>query len=83
MGADHIHRRARLLDRLYCIANPDIDVDGFNRLLGTEVLSPLPDPDAGILRLLATEAAVDGLANMTSWPGKSGAMTSSARKSRL
>lgn len=59
-------------DRLYCIANPDIDVDGFNRLLGTEVLSPLPDPDAGILRLLATEAAVDGLANMSILAGKVG-----------
>jgi hypothetical protein len=51
-------------DRLYCIANPDIDVTRFNRLLGTEVLSPLPDPDAGMLRRLATEASVDGLANM-------------------
>ena len=51
-------------DRLYCIANPGIDVDEFNRLLGTEVLSPLPDPDAGMLRRLATAAAVDGLANM-------------------
>ena len=51
-------------DRLYCIANPGIDVDEFNRLLGTEVLSPLPDPDAGMLRGLATAAAVDGLANM-------------------
>ena len=51
-------------DRLYCIANPGIDVERFNRLLGTEVLSPLPDPDDGMLRRLATAAAMDGLANM-------------------
>jgi hypothetical protein len=51
-------------DRLYCIANPGINVERFNRLLGTEALSPLPDPDDGMLRRLATAAAMDGLANM-------------------
>jgi len=52
-------------DRLYCVANPAIDVDRFNRRLGTEVLSIIPDPDDGMLRRLAGEAAAHGLANMS------------------
>lgn len=59
-------------DRLYCIANPHIDVAGFNRLLGTEVLSAIPDPGAGMLRKLAAVAAEDGLANMRALAGKVG-----------
>ena len=59
-------------DRLYCVDNPYIDLAGFNRLLGTEVLSPIPDPDAGTLRALATAAAQDGLVNMQALAGKVG-----------
>lgn len=59
-------------DRLYCIANPDIDVADFNRLLGAEVLLAVPDPKAGMLRRLATAAAGDGLANMDALAGKVG-----------
>ena len=51
-------------DRLYCIANPEIDIAGINHLLGSEILVPLADPDGGMLRLLATEAALDGLTQM-------------------
>ena len=59
-------------DRLYCIANPDIDVARFNRLLGTEVVSAIPDPADGMLRLLATAAALDGVGNMDALAGKVG-----------
>jgi hypothetical protein len=52
-------------DRLYCIANPAIDVADFNRRLGAEVLLAVPDPRNGMLRRLAAEAAADGLANMS------------------
>jgi hypothetical protein len=52
-------------DRIYCIDNPAIDVAGFNRRLGAEVLSAVPDPSHGMLRRLAAEAAEDGLANMS------------------
>lgn len=51
-------------DRLYCIANPEIDIAGINLRLGGEVLVPLPDPDGGMLRQLATEASLDGLDDM-------------------
>lgn len=59
-------------DQLYCVANPDIDVAGINRLLGTEVLSAVPDPDGGTLRRLATEAAEDGLTGMRALARKVG-----------
>jgi hypothetical protein len=52
-------------DRLYCIANPVIDVSHFNRRLGAEVLTAIPDPDNGMLRRLAAEAAADGVTNMS------------------
>lgn len=57
-------------DRLYCIASPFVCVGEFNRLLGSEVLSEIPDPPYGMLRGLATEAAKDGLANMAVLAGK-------------
>ena len=53
-------------DRLYCIANPIIDVSRFNRRLGADVLKVIPDPDAGMLRKLAAQAAADGLSEMQS-----------------
>ena len=59
-------------DRLYCVSNPDIDVAGFNRLLGAEVLSEISDPKDGVLRRLATSAAVDGVENMTVLAGEVG-----------
>jgi hypothetical protein len=59
-------------DRLYCIANPAIDVAEFNRRLGAEVLYAIPDPSRGILRLLAAHAASDGLANMSVLRTKAG-----------
>jgi hypothetical protein len=52
-------------DRIYCIDTPAIDVARFNRRLGAEVLSAVPDPSHGMLRRLAAEAAEDGLANMS------------------
>jgi hypothetical protein len=52
-------------DRLYCIANPVIDVSHFNQRLGAEVLTAIPDPDGGMLRRLAVEAAADGVTNMS------------------
>ena len=48
-------------DRLYCIANPIIDVSDFNRRLGADVLTAIPDPDGGVLRRLAANAAAGGL----------------------
>jgi hypothetical protein len=53
-------------DRLYCIANPVIDVSNFNRRLGADVLTAIPDPDGGMLRRLAAQAAANGLAEMQS-----------------
>ncbi len=51
-------------DRLYCIANPAIDVSYFNQKLGAPVLTAIPDPDGGMLRQVAAHAAVDGVSNM-------------------
>lgn len=59
-------------DRLYCIDNPGIGIADFNRLLGTEVLSGIPDPNDGMLRRLATVAAEDGLANMRALAARAG-----------
>jgi hypothetical protein len=53
-------------DRLYCLDNPVIDVSGFNRLLGGDVLTAIPDPYGGVLRRLAAQAAVNGLSEMQS-----------------
>jgi hypothetical protein len=53
-------------DRLYCIANPVLDVSRFNRRLGADVLTAIPDPDGGMLRRLAAQAAADGVSNMSS-----------------
>jgi hypothetical protein len=53
-------------DRLYCIANPIIDVSLFNRRLGADVLMAIPDPDGGVLRRLAAHAAANGLSEMES-----------------
>jgi hypothetical protein len=53
-------------DRLYCIANPVIDVSDFNRQLGADVLTVIPDPDGGMLRRLAAQAAANGLSEMRS-----------------
>jgi hypothetical protein len=60
-------------DRLYCIANPVVDVSDFNRRLGADVLTAIPDPRAGTLRDLAIEAAANGLSDMANlwaqaWP---------------
>jgi hypothetical protein len=51
-------------DRLYCIASPAIDVARFNKRLGGQVLTAIPDPDGGMLRRLAAQAAADGVSNM-------------------
>src|SRR5260370_20355565 len=51
-------------DRLYCVASPAIDVSRFNRRLGAEVLTVIPDPDRGMLRRVAGQAAADGVSNM-------------------
>src|ERR1035438_2974210 len=59
-------------DRLYCIASPVVDVSRFNRRLGAEVLTAIPDPDGGMLRRLAARAAADGVANMSSLRGQVG-----------
>jgi hypothetical protein len=53
-------------DHLYCIANPMIDVSNFNRRLGADVVTAIPDPDGGMLRRLAAQAAKDGLSDMSS-----------------
>jgi hypothetical protein len=52
-------------DRLYCVTNPAIDVARFNRRLGAEVLTAIPDPDHGMLRRVAGQAAADGVSNMS------------------
>jgi hypothetical protein len=51
-------------DRLYCIANPIVDVSHFNRRLGADVITVIPDPDGGMLRRLAAQAAGEGLEQM-------------------
>ena len=53
-------------DRLYCIANPIIDISHFNRRLGANVLTAIPDPDGGMLRRLAVQAAASGVSEMWS-----------------
>jgi len=53
-------------DRLYCIANPIIDVSHFNQRLGARVLTAIPDPDGGMLRQLAAQAAASGVQEMWS-----------------
>jgi len=53
-------------DRLYCIANPVIDVSHFNRRLGEDVLTVIPDPDGGMLRRLAADRAAGGLLDIQS-----------------
>ena len=53
-------------DRLYCIANPVIDVSHFNRRLGADVLTVIPDPDGGTLRRLAANAAAEAMSDMLS-----------------
>lgn len=53
-------------DRLYCIANPIIDISHFNRRLGANVLTAIPDPDGGMLRRLAAQAAASGVSEMWS-----------------
>lgn len=53
-------------DRLYCIANPIIDVSHFNQRLGAKVLTAIPDPDGGVLRRLAAQAAAGGVSEMWS-----------------
>lgn len=52
-------------NRLYCIANPGIDVSHFNQRLGADVMAVIPDPDGGTLRRLAAQAAADGLKDMS------------------
>jgi hypothetical protein len=53
-------------DRLYCVASPHFDVSDFNRPLGEDVLTAIPDPDGGMLRRLAEQAAINGLSEMQS-----------------
>src|SRR5215471_11560800 len=48
-------------DQLYCIQNPVINVSRFNRRLGADVLRVIPDPDGGMLRRIAADAAARGL----------------------
>jgi hypothetical protein len=59
-------------DRLYCIANPVIDVAAFNRRLGADILTVIPDPEGGMLRRLAAQVAVHGLSDMEVLRGKVG-----------
>ena len=59
-------------DRLYCIANPVIDASAFNRRLGSDVLTVIPDPEGGTLRRLAAQVAVHGLSDMEVLRGKVG-----------
>jgi hypothetical protein len=59
-------------DRLYCVANPVIDVSDFNRQLGADVLTAISDPDSGMLRRLAREAAANGLSEMRSLQAHAG-----------
>lgn len=51
-------------DRLYCVANPVIHASYFNERLGEDVLTVIPDPDGGMLRRLAAQAAANGLTEM-------------------
>lgn len=53
-------------DRLYCITSPFIHVSDFNKRLGADVLTAIPDPEDGMLRRLAAQAAADGLSEMQS-----------------
>jgi hypothetical protein len=59
-------------DRLYCVANPAIDVSRFNQRLGAEVLRAIPDPDFGMLRRVAGQAAADGVSNMSRLRARAG-----------
>jgi hypothetical protein len=59
-------------DRLYCVANPRFDVSDFNQRLGADVLTAMPDPDGGMLRRLAWEAAENGLSEMENLRGQVG-----------
>jgi hypothetical protein len=59
-------------DRLYCIANPAIDVSSFNRRLGADILTAIPDVTGGTLRKLAAEAAVNGVSNIATLREHSG-----------
>jgi len=59
-------------DRLYCIANPIIDVARFNQRLGAEVLTAIPDPEGGMLRRIAANAASDGLSSMSHLSSRTG-----------
>src|SRR5690349_8452543 len=59
-------------DRLYCVANPAVDVSRFNQRLGAEVLRAIPDPDSGMLRQVAGQAAADGVANMSRLHARAG-----------
>lgn len=53
-------------DRLYCVANSYFNVSYFNRRLGADVLTAIPDPDGGVLRRLAVQASLNGLSEMQS-----------------
>jgi hypothetical protein len=53
-------------DRLYCIDSPLAHVSYFNERLGADVLTAIPDPDGGMLRHLAAQAAANGLVEMRS-----------------
>jgi hypothetical protein len=44
-------------DRLYCAESPAIDVSYFNRRLGQDVLTAIPDPFYGMLHQVARDAA--------------------------
>jgi hypothetical protein len=59
-------------DRLYSVANPNINVSYFNQRLGEDVLTAIPDPDGGMLRRLAVQAAVNGLSEMQSLRAQAG-----------
>ena len=59
-------------DRLYCVANPAINVSLFNERLGTEVLTVIPDPDDGMLRRVARDAAANGVSDMSQLRSRSG-----------
>src|SRR5580692_8455313 len=47
-------------DRLYCVANPAVNVSDFNQRLGEDVLTAIPDPAGGMLGQIAKEARTDG-----------------------
>jgi hypothetical protein len=47
-------------DRLYCVANRAIDMSDFNRWLGEDVLTVIPDPAGGMLGHIAKAARADG-----------------------